>query len=411
MKNRTAPYLTGRFFDGISSGLFMMALPWMMLKGPEGAVPFELGTFVALVALACTGVSFVLTPFFSTLIDRHSRKSLLILVQILQASTAAMILLGYGLGLTSLWLLALAQLLFWITSNLAWSTNNAFTQENYQPDEYASISGKQEIILQGTTLGAGALGVILLELWGVMEFSAFAALASTISAISYMVTPYHQKLRPSQNSSFSTQLLQSKTIVTQKPRFYAYLMLSALSYPVLTYLGKLVPVWFAEQGISGQWLAGYSMSFGLGALLTGLVVSRLLALFSLPKTMLYAMAFSSMMVLGMSGAPHPVFLLGFAFLFGLSNALNRIARTNWMHMTIAVNQRGRADGALQLFATFIQSASYVVIALLSHYGSTQYGFAVAAAVMIGAVILMRWISYSSPFRNTTQKNAQQEVTA
>ncbi|MCE9831613.1 hypothetical protein [Vibrio diabolicus] len=27
MKNKTQPYLAGRFFDSISSGLFMMALP------------------------------------------------------------------------------------------------------------------------------------------------------------------------------------------------------------------------------------------------------------------------------------------------------------------------------------------------------------------------------------------------
>lgn len=31
MKSRTIPYLLARFFDGISSGMFMMALPWIML--------------------------------------------------------------------------------------------------------------------------------------------------------------------------------------------------------------------------------------------------------------------------------------------------------------------------------------------------------------------------------------------
>lgn len=49
-KTRTRSYLTGRFFDGISSGLFMMALPWAMLSTPN------MGAFVAMVALACTAV-------------------------------------------------------------------------------------------------------------------------------------------------------------------------------------------------------------------------------------------------------------------------------------------------------------------------------------------------------------------
>lgn len=57
-QNRTLPYLSGRFFDGISSGLFMMALPWIMLQTPD------MGSFVAMTALACTAISFVLTRFF-----------------------------------------------------------------------------------------------------------------------------------------------------------------------------------------------------------------------------------------------------------------------------------------------------------------------------------------------------------
>ena len=68
MKRKTPPYLTGRFFDGISSGLFMLALPWLMLATPN------MGTFVALTALLCTITTFLATPYFSALIDRHSRK-------------------------------------------------------------------------------------------------------------------------------------------------------------------------------------------------------------------------------------------------------------------------------------------------------------------------------------------------
>lgn len=160
MKNKTQPYLAGRFFDSISSGLFMMALPWVMLSEPN------MGTFVALVSLSCTAISFLATPFFSTLIDRHSRKVLLVLNQWIQSGMALVVFIAYWLGFESHWLLAFAQLVYWVSSNFAWTTNNAFTQENYQHHEYAKISGQQEIVMQSTTLGAGALGIVLLEMWG-----------------------------------------------------------------------------------------------------------------------------------------------------------------------------------------------------------------------------------------------------
>jgi len=151
----------------------MLALPWLMLKEPN------MGTFVALTALVCTSISFIVTPFFATIIDRQSRKLILISAQAVQASTAALIMLAYALDLGNMWLLALSQLIFWVSSNVAWHTNNAFTQENYDKNEYAKISSYQEIVMQGTTLGAGALGIVLLEMWGMFEFSLFAAIASS----------------------------------------------------------------------------------------------------------------------------------------------------------------------------------------------------------------------------------------
>ncbi|WP_165313423.1 MFS transporter [Vibrio ziniensis] len=381
-KTRTKAYLTGRFFDGISSGLFMMALPWAMLSTPN------MGAFVAMVALACTAISFFLTPFFSTLIDRHSRKQLLVSVQFVQAAMAALIAVFYGVGYESNWLLATAQLVFWTSSNLAWATNNAFTQENFHQHEYAAISGKQEVIMQGTTLGSGALGVVLLEMWGMLEFASFAAVASAIASISYMITPYRRQLRQVNSVSFVDQMKESKDIFVERPQFYVFLMLSALSYPILTFLTKLVPIWFAETGISGDWFAGYNIAFGMGSLITGLMVGRLLGLGTHQGIMIGAMGLAAMMLIGMSLSPTPLMLLVFTFFFGTFNALNRIARTNWMHHSISIHQRGRADGGLQMFATFAQSISYVAIALLSHFGMTQIGFFLAAVVMVLAVCMM-----------------------
>ncbi|MGD8115186.1 MFS transporter [Vibrio sp. TRT 29B02] len=387
-RNRTLPYLSGRFFDGISSGLFMMALPWVMLSTPD------MGTFIALVALTCTATSFVLTPFFATLIDRHSRKLLLILVQVVQSLTATIVLVAYLINLDSHWLLAGAQLVFWVSSNLAWSTNNAFTQENYQRHEYASISGKQEIVMQATTLGAGALGVVLLQRWGMVEFATFAAIASAIAAVSYIVTPYQQQLRSNNQNSFVEQMKESRTIFAQQPHFYAFLLMSCLSYPILTFLGKLVPIWFAENDISGDWYAGYNIAFGFGSLLTGIFVSRLLSLSSHQTTMQYSMALVAASLVGMSIATHPMYILMMTLVFGFFNALNRIARTNWMHHTIDVSQRGRVEGGLVLFSTSVQSVSYILIAYLARYDMTQWGFAIAAFTMFFAVLVMSQLNRS-----------------
>ena len=65
--------------------------------------------------------------------------------------------------------------------------------------------------------------------------------------------------------------------------------------------------------------------------------------------MIGAMGVAAITLIGMSFSSSPLLLLFFTFFFGTFNALNRIARTNWMHHSISIDQRGRADGGYKCF--------------------------------------------------------------
>ena len=382
MKRKTPPYLTGRFFDGISSGLFMLALPWLMLATNN------MGTFVALTALVCTITTFLATPYFSALIARHSRKNILIIAQGIQSSTAFIVATIYWFDAGSIVALGAAQLIFWVSSSLAWHTNNAFTQENYDHHEYAKISSHQEIILQSTTLGAGALGVVLLEQWSIIQFAIFAGIASSISAISYLMTPYRRQITESVNTPFKQQLVEIKDVFSQSPQFYGFLIVSCLSYPMVTFLSRLIPIWFSELNITGDWLALYNISLGMGALIIGISLPLILKSASHKTIIQIAMYIIGLSLLLMSQAENPAYLIVLTFIFGAFNALNRIARTNWMHHAVAIKQRGRVDGGLALFATLTQSLSYVLIAVLAKADATIYGFTIAGTVVLAATFGM-----------------------
>jgi hypothetical protein len=51
-----------------------------------------------------------------------------------------------------------------------------------------------------------------------------------------------------------------------------------------------------------------------------------------------------------------------------------------------------------MFSTTVQSLSYVVIAMLSHYDMTRYGFIFAAVVMMVAVGAM-WALHKNVYNN------------
>ena len=187
------------------------------------------------------------------------------------------------------------------------------------------------------------------------------------------------------NNKQAAVLKESKHIFSREPYFFGFILLSCLSYPMLTYLSKLVPIWFSEQDITGDWFAGFNISFGLGSLFTGLIVTKVLNRLPHAHIIFASMTILSLTLIGMSFSLHPMGILMLIALFGVFNALNRIARINWMHHTVSIHQRGRVDGGISMFSTTVQSLSYVVIAMLSHYDMTRYGFIFAAVGMMGAV--------------------------
>lgn len=382
MSYKYSTFLTGRFFDGISSGMFMLALPWIMLEETQN------GSIVALSTLACTLVSFSLSPLLSTLIDRHSRKNLLFITQIIQSITSLVVLIIFFNQAGNLATLIFAQLVFWCSSDLAWKTNNVFVQENFASYEYPKITSYQEIIMQITTLGAGAAGIVLLAKWGMQEFAAIAFIASLMGSISYGIMPYQRTLRTQHDASFLKQVGEIKGIFLKQSQLMTFLALSCLSYPVLTFLVKLVPIYFYEQGYSANWFAAWKLSFGIGALISGLIIRYLLTKFIPERLMIGCISLIALALFASSLFSAAWVIVGFALLFGLFNSVNRISRMNKMHHEIDLHERGRIEGGLHMFSTFFQSISYMLIALLSHYDATQLGFSIVSLVMLFTAIFM-----------------------
>jgi len=82
----------------------------------------------------------------------------------------------------------------------------------------------------------------------------------------------------------------------------------------------------------------------------------------------------------MSGVTQPLAIIVLMVFFGFFNALNRIARTNWMHHTTSMAQRGRMHRFPAMFTTTVQRMSYLLIALLAYIEAIEYGFVIVGLI-------------------------------
>ncbi|WP_040557263.1 MFS transporter [Reinekea blandensis] len=386
-KPRVHRYLAGRATDMLSASLFTLALSWKMLEGGVS------GTVVALLALVCTVSSTLLTPFASTWMDRYSRRQILVQVKLVStASAVSLILLPESHTLT-IPAMMVVQWVYWVCNDLSWTCGNAFVQENYRADEYAPLSSLQEMILQGFTLLSGALGLWFLSVWRLDQFAWFAVITGSVSALLYQLTPYRMQPRDLNQESFAQSLRSTADIFRARREFFLFVALSCLSYPMLTYLAKLVPVYLSEGSYGGGWLASWNLGYGLGALLCGAGIAVLLRRFNLKTLMQSTLLGLSVLLFVMGAVLRPETLVVGALLIGLLNPIARIARANLLHHEVPVAQRGRIEGGLKIFSTVLQSISYLLIAGLAAIDRIEWGFTLFAGVLMAFYLAMVWVRW------------------
>lgn len=390
--SRVYGLLLGRLFSDSASGLFMMALPWLMLKQEAG------GHYVAIMALLCTCSSFVMTPVFSTWIDRSSRKYLLLLVQCFQFLAACLVLFSGLYGNANLLVLSIAQFIFWVSSDLDWSATNALVHENFTEKEYPKISGYKEVVSQAVQIFSGAMGIYVLEVWNTVYFSAFACSFSLFSILFFLFMSYQMHDISFNQKSFRKTLIETKTVVHKHSDKIVLLALSCLSYPVLTYLSKLIPIYFAQNMISGAWFAAWEVAYGVGAIVCGFSVVWILKKYHEINLIRFSILSLSFLLFVMGMNLTPIGLVLFTLLYGFFSVLDRISRINYMNKVIHPRERGRLDGVLKMWSTSIQSGSYVLIAVLVHYNQVGYGFMMAAVILFTAGVYM--LTKNMPYNQT-----------
>ena len=120
----------------------------------------------------------------------------------------------------------------------------------------------------------------------------------------------------------------------------------------------------------------------------GLLIPKILKMASHQTIMQLSMLIIGLTLVAIGQLSDPVYIIALTLALGAFNALNRIARTNWMHHSVDMAHRGRVDGGLTLFATMTQSLSYVLIAFLASTDAIVYGFVIVGIIVLAAALWM-----------------------
>lgn len=372
----------------LGAGVAMIAVPWLLVNRPGGAVMFgQLATIVNIIL-------FITTPFIGPFIDINPRKTLMISIRVVFIVTLIAIT-----GLAQSSLLAGSDTLlvvYYTLGSFFYAFNiplrSAYIRELFSKDQFVRVNSMMEIENQVAAVLTGVVAIFVIERYGlgVLAMGNIACFAIAIACI-MAIPPVSGAERAAQMPAVFPALADGLRITIRRPATAIMLIASTIPYVVVIFYTILHPIALsALPDASGATYALVELLFGLGAIAGGILMARVIH----PGTALRPLLEGMVFVFAIIAVTQAMFQTywGFVLLaagFGLWNATTRILRQSILMRDFGINEIGRVGAFLQGWIMLLRASGIATLTILINGGGAETAIWFAAfAASIGPILLV-----------------------
>jgi MFS family permease len=377
--------LTANFLLVVGASITFMAIPWLLIQQPQGKT--ILGYTNSLVTL----VILLLLPYLGKLVDRNSRKAV-VLIFLACGFTVNVLMIAAMLlrGRVEVWELLTVFCYGSLGGSVYYPAQFALNQEIFAHDQYEALSGAIEIQWQAGAMIAGAAGAILISrvpLWAIL------AMDSSTYAVSFFLMTHlaYQRTKLASSADSALKLMwEGVCYLRQRPRLSLVMLASFLPFLALMVANYLSPIFVRDTlRMGAEVYGGGEISYAVGAIVAGLTVPFINGKIGLVPTLLFTIGVYTVAVALNPILPvAAVFILSF-MLQGWGNAGSRVARSILVLKTVPNDIIGRVNlfyGAIERL--FRAALLALVTYLLADWGPNLSYFILAAICLVGWLLVL-----------------------
>jgi DHA3 family macrolide efflux protein-like MFS transporter len=274
MQNRNwkAPFFTiwiGQQFSLIGSMLVQFALVWWLTQTTGSATILATATMIAMLPEVLLG------PFAGALVDRSSRRKIMILADSFVALGALVLVYLFWSGQTQIWHIYAIMLARSLGGMFHWPAMQASTTLMVPKEQLTRVSGINQSVRGAMNIVAPPLGALLLTMLpmhGIMAIDIVTALLA-ITPLFFVAVPQPQRAPQVTKSSLLDDVRVAVSYVWHWQGVMALLviamLLNFLIGPAFTLLPLLVTKHFGGGALQLGWL---NSAWGVGLVLGGLIL-------------------------------------------------------------------------------------------------------------------------------------------
>ncbi|MGB2871873.1 MFS transporter [Psychrobacillus psychrotolerans] len=374
--------ISANIASSIGSGITMIAIPWMLVSSDDGNKVF------GFITIGMTILSFILTPFIGNLVDKVSRKKLLIVSEIVCFVLLFIFsLLGF-MGLPyEIWHYTIIYMIGSLYYTIFYPTMFALNQEIFTKDHYKSLNGTMEVQGQLSSMIAGGLASILLMKWELHYIMLLNTISYGAAIFFYLKLPY-VRLPTIKTEVVKSQVSEGIRYMLARPAVFIFLLFSFMPFIGVMLTNYLFPVYLVDVLEADASVYGIEgMIYAIGAVIAGVFVPTLSSKFGNEKTIIFGILVYTIAISLIVFVDLPVYLSLMLFL-AIGNSSTRVARNSFLMDHIPNNIIGRVDS---LFRTLGLLIRILLLALFTEMVSSDlivYCFIVLSGILMVSLSLV-----------------------
>ncbi|MBJ6360060.1 MFS transporter [Paenibacillus sp. GCM10012307] len=389
--------LLATFTSSIGTGITSITLPWYIIEQRGDKM-------LGLMMIIVTIVLFVLSPMIGAIVDRFSRKRVLITTQLFCGGIiGCFTLLGIYRASFSTFDLTAISLAGSLYFTLHIPTFNALVQELFDHSAYKKVNTAFEMLNQIDPIIAGALANFVLMKQDLSFILVLDVLSYLLSAVLIALLPYksrqQEKTDQLKPAGWLHAMAEGLIYLRVRPRMFLFFFFSHMTFLIVMVGNFLIPVYIIKELLQpGSFFGVYNAVYAIGAVACGFIVVRLINRIGGFAALIGMMAVFTASLTGIFLLQQPGLFLLCSLFTGFSNAGAKIIRNTMMMNTIDSSYIGRVSSFYSTLGLLLRLLLLISFTTLVDQSGTLPLLGFVAVLSLISLTALIWIRHSSPLQ-------------
>ncbi|MBO8165358.1 MAG: MFS transporter [Brevibacillus sp.] len=372
-------------FSGFGQGMSMIGISWYLVDTVGSAQLLGSTMFFSAILMFFVG------PYVGTLIDRFSRKKILLLM-----NGGAFLVIGLlsAWGFYAAYNEVMLIAIFFATTlvfQIHYPTQAALVQESFDQKHYKDINSLLEIEGQTASVMAGAVAGIALQTFGLHVVLLYDALSYLLAILLLSRIEYTFKLENLAEATPRTgwigQLGQSLTYVRERRGLFLF-GISALMPFIAVMAGNLLAPVFVNQdlAVDVKFFSMHEMTYAIGAVAAGFLISGVSRRWGDTAALVGNILLFALVLIVIVAVPNGWVFVALSSLMGWCNASVRLIRQTLLMVIVPMQFMGRLLSFFQALGMMMRLVLLGIFTLMVDGTGAGAGYLVLAGLLLMAAL-------------------------